>query len=193
MSKLITKSRILNEITSAVSPNSITPNIVGSIINEVIDLIAEQIAVEKKFNSYLYWVTSSGSSGSLIVGYTYVIQTLKGSDNFTNCGFVALNVPFVATSTTPTSWTSLTYVQGGKITSSEILKNTINNDLSIDVDFLQYQIVIRSLSGAFTQNRFTGVNYNTSGSIYFVQWISANEVRYSSQDVKRNNISLEIL
>lgn len=46
----------------------------------------------------------------LIVGEQYLIQTLALGDNFSNVGFTAEDVPFIATGTTPTDWTNGTVV-----------------------------------------------------------------------------------
>lgn len=51
--------------------------------------------------------TNTGAtSGSLVVGYRYIITTFVAGDNFTNVGAAsnATGVVFVATGTTPTTW-----------------------------------------------------------------------------------------
>lgn len=50
------------------------------------------------------------SSGSLEVGKTYYIDYLEVGDDFSNVGYVSDGVSFVATGTTPTTWTNGTYV-----------------------------------------------------------------------------------
>lgn len=50
------------------------------------------------------------TSGTLEVGKKYVIYAVKVGDDFSNVGFVAVNVPFIATATTPTSWGNFTEV-----------------------------------------------------------------------------------
>lgn len=46
----------------------------------------------------------------LVEGESYVIESLNGSDDFSNVGFVEVGVPFVATGTTPTNWSNSTIV-----------------------------------------------------------------------------------
>jgi hypothetical protein len=46
----------------------------------------------------------------LVVGESYVIESLNGSDDFSNVGFVSTGVKFVATGTTPTNWSNSTTV-----------------------------------------------------------------------------------
>jgi hypothetical protein len=46
----------------------------------------------------------------LVEGESYVIESLNGSDDFSNVGFVEVGVPFVATGTTPTNWSNSTTV-----------------------------------------------------------------------------------
>jgi hypothetical protein len=52
----------------------------------------------------------STTSGLLVVGKTYIINTLQSGDDFTNVGYVSDGVDFVATGTTPTNWTNETEV-----------------------------------------------------------------------------------
>ena len=65
------------------------------------------------------------SSGFLVEGTKYVIWTgnEQAGDIFTNVGFVALDIPFVATGTTPTDWTNGTIVTNVTPT-VEVLENT---------------------------------------------------------------------
>jgi len=52
--------------------------------------------------------------GELVIGESYVIESLNGndsgSDDFSNVGFVSTGVQFVATGTTPTNWSNSTIV-----------------------------------------------------------------------------------
>ena len=50
------------------------------------------------------------TDGELVIGESYLIAELNGSDDFTNVGFVETGVVFVATDTTPNDWTSSTTV-----------------------------------------------------------------------------------
>lgn len=46
------------------------------------------------------------TGGELVIGESYVIETLNGSDDFSNVGYVSPGVAFVATGTTPNDWTN---------------------------------------------------------------------------------------
>lgn len=46
----------------------------------------------------------------LIIGEQYLIQVLNAGDNFTNVGFISVDVPFIAIGTTPTTWVNSTVV-----------------------------------------------------------------------------------
>lgn len=50
------------------------------------------------------------SSGELIIGKSYMIQSLNGNDDFNNIGYVTTGSIFIATGTTPTNWTNATVV-----------------------------------------------------------------------------------
>lgn len=42
----------------------------------------------------------------LVIGTTYIVAYLSTGDDFSNVGYVADEVPFIATGTTPTTWTN---------------------------------------------------------------------------------------
>jgi len=85
----------------------------------------------KVYVALLNQVTISTTSGLLEVGKTYIIKTLTAGDDFANVGYVDLSTPFVATGTTPTTWTNLTEVIN--MTDSApvalVLENTIGGDI----------------------------------------------------------------
>jgi len=64
----------------------------------------------KVYVALLTQTTVSTTSGLLVVGKTYVINTLAAGDDFTNVGYVSVGTPFIATGTTPTVWTNSTKV-----------------------------------------------------------------------------------
>lgn len=45
-----------------------------------------------------------------IIGKKYNVETLEAGDDFTNIGYVSEGVSFIATGTTPTTWTNNSYV-----------------------------------------------------------------------------------
>jgi len=70
-------------------------------------------SVRKSFLSYTAFISQvndTATSGLLVVGHNYVIGTLVAGDDFANVGYVAEGTPFVATGTTPTTWTNSTSV-----------------------------------------------------------------------------------
>jgi hypothetical protein len=96
-------------------------------------LIPPTVPGELVFEAYV--VQTGGStplaltSGSLTIGMSYIIDSIAGSDDFTNVGALTNdnNVRFIATGTTPNVWTgesSISYDSASPIC-KYILKNTI--------------------------------------------------------------------
>jgi len=132
------------------------------------------------------------TSGSLVVGTTYLIDTYVPGDDFTNVGAStnANNVRFIATGTTPAVWTNSSQLgyNTGEPTCSYILKNTLevtgfsynsngdytlysNNALDTNKTFLTSGVTTNgSLQEAMVTWKFSGLNdirifssVNTSG------------------------------
>ena len=62
-------------------------------------------------NGYISCIGEISITGGVLqIGETYIIDTLFGSDDFTNVGFVETGSAFVATGTTPNDWSSGTEV-----------------------------------------------------------------------------------
>lgn len=77
------------------------------------DYVDTAIAAVKPYASYVALLTQtyvSSTSGLLVAGKTYQIDTLVAGDDFANVGYVAPSTPFIATGTTPTNWTNSTEV-----------------------------------------------------------------------------------
>ena len=72
-------------------------------------------------------------SGSLLIGKEYVIAQQESGDNFSNVGYVSNGVPFIATGTTPTTWTNGTQVEyyTGDIV---VIYNDIDNSLQVTTE-----------------------------------------------------------
>jgi hypothetical protein len=73
------------------------------------------------------------SDTPLVIGSTYVVYYLAPGDDFSNVGYVATNVAFVATGTTPTTWTNGSQI--AEIISSvfptfEVVENTLGITLT---------------------------------------------------------------
>ena len=95
---------------------------------------------------------------SFIVGKKYVVDTLEEGDDFSNIGFVAEGDIFIATGTTPTTWTNDSHVVLQK---EELV--TFYNDLDIDLYVVRdslNSVQIISPNNAFlsTKTFLTGVS-----------------------------------
>lgn len=102
------------------------------------DLVSGRLPVsqlpESKFLYYkalISQTTISQNSGVLIVGHTYLINSLEVGDDFANVGLVTPGTSFVATDTTPTAWTAGTVAID--VTLSAPVARVLNKD---DVDYL---------------------------------------------------------
>lgn len=67
------------------------------------------------------------------IGNTYLVQTLNVGDDFTNIGYVTQNVTFIATGTTPTTWTNGSIVHKLHVTANDF-QNTFDEG-SIKINF----------------------------------------------------------
>lgn len=78
-------------------------------------------------------VSSTSVEKLFRIGKRYVVSTLTAGDNFTNVGFVALNVPFVATATTPILQTTsqVFYLKADSV----IFFNDVDPNLKIETNF----------------------------------------------------------
>lgn len=96
------------------------------------------------------------TSGSLVAGKTYVIVTLESGDDFANVGYVSEGTPFVATGTTPTTWTNSTEVFNlTDLPVITIFASTFNSPITIGYK-IEVDSVLPTLvsNGEFTQNLF---------------------------------------
>lgn len=82
------------------------------------------------------------TSGELVIGKTYVIHILNSGDNFSNVGFTSLHQQFVATNTTPTSWTNATEVEETFCEVPEL------SDVLIEIDSVENEEVTK-IEGIF--------------------------------------------
>jgi hypothetical protein len=116
---------------------------VATNLNTNIDFVGVQGGVTKKVSDSLFTrpykvytalvtqIDSVQTEVPLVIGNTYVIYELLGSDDFSNIGFVSLNVPFIATGTGPISWLNWTEVHN--ITHAEPTAIVLENALGTDV------------------------------------------------------------
>ena len=106
---------------------------------------------------------STAQSGLLVVGREYVIAQQEGGDNFSNVGYVADGIPFIATGTTPTSWANDTQVKY-YTWDIVIIYNDVDSNLQVTTeaeagDYTDTKFLITN--GKFLQNK-TYPNYETA-------------------------------
>ena len=66
--------------------------------------------------------------GLLVIGKRYILQTVNGSDDFTNVGgYNTQGAEFIATGTTPNVWTSGSLLISPQPPTATVIKNTIGN------------------------------------------------------------------
>lgn len=119
-------------------------------IDSVIRIHTDSVRPKYKvYTALLNHLMTQQTSGSLIVGHTYLINTVIAGDDFYNVGFVELGVPFNATGTTPTSWSNSTEVADLIVTAIE-LDNTIGD---IVWDYTAVGTYAGTLANAFTSNK----------------------------------------
>jgi len=114
------------------------------------------------------------TSGVIVTGKTYVVVDLKAGDDFANVGYVSEGTPFVATGTTPTTWTQGTEVFN--LTDLPTITTYASNfNSAITVGYsIEAATVYPSLvsTGEFTANIYAG-----SASYAFVD---ANSIKFDN-------------
>lgn len=117
----------------------------GRLATLMADLITNKLnknGLTAEYAALLTQSTVTSTSGALVVGKTYVIATVLSTDSFGNVGFVSANVNFIATGTTPTTWTNSTIVTN--VTDSAPAVTVLKNTLSAAI------VWVRTSSGLFT-------------------------------------------
>ena len=110
------------------------------------------------------------SGPSLIIGESYVIDSLNGSDDFTNVGFVSTGTTFSATGTTPTDWSNSTNVYAlsyGNVAEAEFY---FNNQVPVDGTYSDGTIHLVVLGGTISHAELVTPNggYNiTPGPVNY--------------------------
>lgn len=75
------------------------------------DLVGKNVDLNvKRYKALISNTNTFTQSGLLVIGKEYVIVNLSVGDDFTNIGYVSEGDSFIATGTTPTTWTNLTKV-----------------------------------------------------------------------------------
>lgn len=105
-----------------------------------LDLLIQDNSSGANYKSYVALVTQVGTypnviwPGPFVIGNTYIIQFLQSPDDFSNIGYVANGVPFVATGTTPTVWgqfdSQVKEILSSSLPSFEVINNTLGITLT---------------------------------------------------------------
>lgn len=109
--------------------------------------------------------------GVFEIGNTYLINTILNGDDFTNIGFVTPGVPFVATGTTATAWSSSGEVSNTVVIDATasapvatVLENTLGGTPIWSYDSVGYYLL--TLVGAFAGSGVT-VKIGSEGGTEF--------------------------
>ena len=90
----------------------------------------------KKYVADLFQQTTSSTSGLLVVGVEYLINTVELGDNFVNVGYIGLGIPFTATGTTPTTWTNGTVVVNTKLSTPVATVLANNTEVAFSYEYI---------------------------------------------------------
>jgi hypothetical protein len=95
------------------------------------------------------------SDTPLVIGNTYMVRYLASGDDFSNVGYVANEVPFVATGTTPTTWingSQVIEILSSVFPTFEVIENTLGITLTVSCkDAISF--FINSNLPVFIQNK----------------------------------------
>lgn len=138
------------------------------------------------YKALMSQTTVADTSGTLVEGKTYIIDSLKTGDDFSNVGYVEEGTAFVATGTTPTDWTNSTSVMN--LTDSAptvtILENSIGD---IVWAYDSVGVFTGTLAGKFTEDKTyfplpVSIIHPITGGLVTVGWSSEDEIVVSSYD-----------
>ena len=136
-----------------------TEDYVDTAISEAGGSAPYKSIVLNAMTTYEEW---DNNSYSLEIGSTYVISYLEPGDDFSNVGYVSEEVPFVATGTTPTTWTNGTYLNRYGILINE-LQNDTEDSFTYTFDYDSYQgIDIIGTEDTFTLSKIWVLGANVS-------------------------------
>jgi hypothetical protein len=168
-------------------------NILYQILNQLTRLAGIITGLKPAYKVYTALLTQSGgdtlnnfiSSGLLTVGVTYVIdENISGTGDFTNVGSPNNNVGtyFVATGTTPNSWTESTLVYVNAAPVVKVLENTIGNIWFIYQNIGTYEVISDALFIADKTTCITSQSaYNDTG-VTFIYRDNVNLIYIETSD-----------
>lgn len=143
-------------------------------INHIYNAINTAKAEVRPYDVYvalLNQATVSTTSGLLVTGRAYVISTLIAGDDFANVGYESNGTPFIATGTTPTTWTNNTEVTDVELSApvATVLENTLGIVPIFTYDSLGKYSIYGGVSGPFPFTKTTltlgGINGKTLNSV----------------------------
>lgn len=120
------------------------------------------------------------SEGTLQIGETYRIEELQLGDDFSNVGYVSDGVPFIATNTTPTTWTNGTAV-ATENTIYEIIFNDVDENVIVTNDPNSQDVNIIITNELFNVNK-TFPNIPAGSS---VRVVDTNTIYFNKQNTPR--------
>ena len=178
--------------------------IIGNLNTAITNIATNTAAIEamgttpKIYKALLTQTTVTSTSGLLVVGKTYVIGTLQAGDNFANVGYVSDGTNFVATGTTPTTWTNSTSVLN--VTDSAPVATVLVNTLSgtpvwsyVNVGI--YKLTLASEWSA-SKTALNPINIPDGTGFGSLQRVDTNDVYLYTQDtshVNSNDLLVESL
>lgn len=132
-----------------------------------------------EYNSFLTQQLVSTTSGELVVGKTYNIAEVLLTDDFSNVGYVEAGIDFVATGTTPTTWTNSTVVvnQTDSAPQALVLYDTI---FGITYERVAAGSFNAISDGKFVEdmtNPYSAVGFDILGNKFTAEWIDVNTIR----------------
>ena len=119
----------------------------------------------KVYTALLTQNISSQTSGYLIIGHVYSIDSVARGDDFSNVGYVEAGVPFVAIDDTVTTWSNGTSVKD--ITLSAPIATVLENTLGESITW------IRDSQGQFIGSCIS--NFNPSKTWVLYKGIESND------------------
>lgn len=108
-----------------------------------------------RYKAIIDFTYESYTSGTLTIGKEYVISVLEAGDDFSNVGYVSDKATFIATGTTPTTWTNSTEVINVSSSIADVLGvgvDTLVPTISYGFNFDDY-IVYFEKTGMFLNDK----------------------------------------
>lgn len=151
-----------------------------AILEEFFSTITALIISNSLVGRIIQYQGESISEGQLEIGEEYIIQELQSGDNFTNVGYISDGVPFIATNTTPTTWTNGTSVEAVN-TIYRIIFNDVDENVVVTNNPSNQDVNIVITNGLFDVEK-TFPNIPAGSSIRIVD---SNTIYFNRQNTPR--------